>query len=57
MAGGMILAGILELAQGLVFPGRGSDPWDLVADFIGLCMAGFAFRALYLMWPIGKKPL
>jgi len=55
ISGGMILAVILEWAQGLVFPGRGSDSWDLAADFLGLCLAGFVFRALYLMWPIGKK--
>jgi len=55
LGGGMILAVILEGAQGVVFPGRGSDPWDLVADFIGLLLSGCAFRALYLMWPTGKK--
>lgn len=56
IGGGMLLALILEGAQGLVFPGRGSDPWDLLADFMGLTLAGLAFRALYLMWPVGKRP-
>ena len=55
IGGGMVLAALLEWAQGLVFPGRGSDVWDLAADFIGLILAGFSFRALYLMWPVGKK--
>jgi len=56
LGGGMILAVFLEGAQGLVFPGRGRDSWDLVADFIGLVIAGCIFRALYLMWPVGKRP-
>ena len=55
LGGGMVLAFMLEGAQGLIFPGRGSDAWDLVADFIGLFLSGCAFRALYLMWPVGKK--
>lgn len=56
LGGGMLLAFVLEGAQGVVFPDRGSDPWDLVADFLGLLLAGCAFRALYLVWPVGKKP-
>ena len=55
LGGGMLIAVVLEAAQGAIFPDRGSDPWDLVADFIGLFLAGIAFRALYLMWPVGKK--
>lgn len=55
LLGGMLFAVLLEGAQGAVFPGRGRDVMDLVADFFGLVLSGFAFRALYLMWPVGKK--
>ena len=55
IGGGMLIAFLLEWAQGLIFPGRGRDIWDLMADFIGLVLAGISFRALYLMWPVGKK--
>ena len=55
LVGGMLMAAVLELAQGAVFPDRGSDVGDLLADFVGLLLAGCAFRALYLMWPMGKQ--
>ena len=55
IAVGMLTAVLLEWAQGLIFSERGRDVWDLMADFIGLVVAGLAFRALYLMWPVGKK--
>jgi|GEM_PF-833161 hypothetical protein len=54
---GLLLGLSLELAQGVVFPGRGGDAVDLIADFFGLIAAGFAFRALYLKWPVGKRTL
>ena len=52
----MILAVILEWAQGLVFPVGAVILGIWSADFWAV-LAGFAFRALYLMWPMGKKPI
>ena len=54
---GLVLAGILEMAQGAWFPDRGRDVADVVADLLGLIAAGIAFRALYLEWPMGKRTL
>ena len=54
---GLLFGLSMEWAQSVIFPGRGGDFVDLVADFLGLCGAGFAFRALYLEWPVGKRTL
>ena len=54
---GVVLAVVLESAQSAVFEGRGRDVGDGIADVVGLISAGFAFRALYLEWPVGKRIL
>lgn len=54
---GLFLAALMEGAQASLFPERGADFLDVVADFFGLLCAGFAFRALYLEWPMGKRTL
>ncbi len=54
---GGVLGLSLECAQEAIFPARGGDVVDLLADFFGLIAAGFAFRALYLEWPMGKRTL
>ena len=53
----LVLAVVLESAQSAVFDGRGRDVGDGIADVVGLISAGFAFRALYLEWPVGKRIL
>ena len=55
--GGVLMALVLEGAQGWVFPDRGRDVADVLADVFGLLAAGGAFRALYLEWPMGKRTL
>ena len=52
---------VVGLAVGLdgasgAFAGRGRM-WGRVADVFGLIAGGFAFRALYLEWPVGKRTL
>lgn len=54
---GVALAVVLESAQSALFVGRGRDVGDGIADVVGLISAGFAFRALYLEWPVGKRIL
>lgn len=54
---GLALAIVLEVAQGALFMERGRDVADVVADGFGLVLAGGAFRALYLEWPMGKRTL
>ena len=54
---GLLFGLSMEWAQSVIFPGRGGDVVDLIADFLGLCGAGIAFRALYLEWPVGKRTL
>ena len=57
MAVGLALAFGLECAQSAFFEGRGRDIADGIADVFGLFSGGFAFRALYLEWPVGKRIL
>ena len=57
MSTGIGLAFGLEWAQSSVFHGRGGDFFDGIADVFGLISGGFAFRALYLEWPVGKRIL
>ena len=54
---GLALALGLEWAQSALFEGRGRDIADGIADVFGLFSGGFAFRALYLEWPVGKRIL
>ena len=54
---GIGLAVGLEWAQSALFAGRGQDVGDGIADVFGLIVGGFAFRALYLEWPVGKRTL
>ena len=57
VASGLLLALTLEWAQSALFVGRGQDVFDVLADVFGLLAAGFAFQALYLEWPVGKRTL
>ena len=54
---GLVLALGLEWAQSSFFEGRARDIGDGIADVFGLISGGFAFRALYLGWPVGKRIL
>ena len=54
---GRAMAMGLEWAQSALFEGRGQDIGDGFADVFGLIAGGFACRALYLEWPVGKRIL
>ncbi len=54
---GLGLAVGLEGAQAALGAGRGQDVGGGIADVFGLIAGGFAFRALYLEWPVGKRTL
>ena len=54
---GLALAILLEMAQGSLFMDRGRDVADVMADGVGLVLAGGAFRALDFGLPMGKRTL
>ena len=47
----------LEMGTSGAVRGPGQDVGDGIADVFGLIAGGFAFRALYLEWPVGKRTL
>lgn len=50
-AGCLLYGVVLEGVQGAWCPGRTADPWDALADGIGVALAWVTFRWIYRSWP------
>lgn len=40
----LVLGGLIEIAQGLWAVNRAADPWDLLANSLGIALAAIVFR-------------
>ena len=55
----VLLGGLIEIAQGLWAVNRAADPWDLLANSLGIALAAIVFRhrnALAMVERIFSKP-